>query len=430
MTPSRFCLALGAATLAIAGAVAAFNFAVDPYLLFNVGRTPGFNDLKPSAATRERMMKAYQVERVSARTIVIGSSRPDLGLDPATRAWPASSRPVYNLGMVGAPLEDNVKYLRHYVASHAGKGPTTLIVGLDFEDFLRLPAAPAQPLREPHPLNEMEARLAVGPDGRPNPARGMRVMQDRAQGLLSLDALADSVHTVLNNRLTALSNLEANGHLSEASMRDAARADGFALLFDQKNLETVQRYGKPHRHLSDTPDGPIHKFDVIEDLLAFARQHDIGIVLTIQPSHVSRLELLDQMGYWADYERWKHALAALAARAGTNQQVTLWDFSGYEEPMREAVPAKGKGEMQWFWDPVHYNSRLGDRIVARLFGAEQSDRFGILLTPENVDARIARVRRDREAFRAAMPQEVSHLARLVCGRDTCQDTPTTLAAVR
>lgn len=427
MTPSRYCLVLGAATLAIAGAVAAFNYAVDPYLLFDAARRPGFNDLKPSAATRERMMKAYQVERVSARTIVIGSSRPDLGLDPAARAWPASARPVYNLGMVGASLEDSLKYLRHYSASGSGKDPATLIVGLDFEAFLHLPAAPARP-GAPQPPGEMEERLAVAPDGHPNPARDRRVMQDRAQGLLSLDALADSAQTVTSNRMTPLSNLEANGHLSEASMRDAARADGFALLFDQKNLDTVRNYAKPHRHLSDTPDGPIKSFSAIHDLLDYGREHGIGIVLTIQPSHVSRLELLDQMGYWHDYERWKRALAGLAAQARTRQQVALWDFSGYEEPMREAVPAKGKGAMRWFWDPVHYNSRLGDRIIARIFGSEQPGDFGVLLTPDNVDARIAQVRQDRDAFRAAMPQEVARLARLACGRDTCLETPTKLAA--
>jgi hypothetical protein len=428
MTPFRYCIALGGAALAIASAVAAFNYAVDPYLLFNVRRTPGFNDLKPSAATRERMMKAYQVESVDARTIIIGSSRADLGLNPATPAWPAAAQPVYNLGLVGTPLGDSLKYVRHYVASHAGRAPATLIAGLDFEDFLRLPAVPGQ-ASGPRPPNEMEQRLTVGPDGGPNPARPLRVARDRAQGLLSLDALMDSMQTVANNRLTPLANLEANGHLSEASMRDAARADGFALLFDQKNLNTVRQYAQPRRHLANRSDGTVG-FDDVAELLAFAKRHGIRVVLTIQPSHVSRLELLDQMGYWSDYERWKRALAQQTAQAAAGQAVTLWDFSGYEAPMQETVPAKGKGDMQWFWDPVHYSARLGDRIVARVFGTTNADDFGVLLTPQNFESRIARVRQDRDAFHAAMPHEVARLARLVCGRDDCKAPQTVLATAR
>lgn len=415
------------ATLAIAGAIAAFNYAVDPYLLFNVQRTPGFNNVKPSAETRERMMKAYQIQRTSARTMVIGTSRPDLGLDPATPSWPSSARPVYNLGLVGAPLADSVKYLRHYVAAHDGKGPETLIVGLDFEDFLRLRPTSPTPSDKPHVPNEMEERLLVDMNGRPNSARLARVMQDRAQGLLSLDALEDSVQTLLHNRWKPLSDLEPNGHLSEAAMRDAVRADGYALVFDQKNRDTINRYAKPRRYLTDTSDGPMNNADAIQDLLAFSKQHDIGIIFTIQPSHVSRLELLDQMGYWPEYEHWKRVLTDIVAQADANQRVTLWDFSGFEEPMRESVPPKGKGTMRWFWDPVHYNSKLGDRIVARLFGTNGSEDLGVRLTPQNIDTRIAQVRQDRDTFRATMPQETARLARLVCGLDNCQNTPGLIA---
>lgn len=430
MTPLRYCLTLGTAAMVIAGAVAGFNYAVDPYLLFDLKRTPGFNDLKPSAATRELMMKAYQVERVSARTIVIGSSRPDLGIDPAGHAWPASAQPVYNLSLVGNDVQTGLQYLRHYVAMRPGHEPRTLVVGLDFESSLRV--VPARSAGRVSHMGEMEERLALDPSGKPNAARRLRVLEDQAQALLSLDALSDSFHTVMSNRSGTVTNLERSGHLSEAAMRDGARADGFALLFKQKDLETVQRYTKPHRALSDTPDGPIHGFDVLEELLAFAKLHDIDVILTIQPAHVSRLELLDRMGYWDDYERWKRGLTALAAQAGGSQKVTLWDFGGYEKPMQEPVPAKGSGapDMQWFWDPVHYNSKLGDKIVARILSTDQQDDLGVRLTPANVEARIAKVREDREAFRTAMPQETARLWRLACGNQPCPVSERPLSASR
>jgi hypothetical protein len=433
MRTSRYCLTLGAAALALTGLVAAFNYAVDPYLLFDVERVPGFNDLKPAAAIRERMMKAYQIERVRAHTIVIGSSRPDLGIDPASKAWPASAQPVYNMSLVGSDVPDGLKYVRHYVAMRPGQGLRTLVVGLDFESSLYVPApAPAGPA-QPHRMSELEERLAVDAEGRPNPARRERVWKDHVQGLLSLDALYDSIDTVRNARSDAVLNLEPNGHLSEAATRDVVRHDGYARVFDQKNIDTVQQYAKPRRVMSDTPDGPIRKLGVLHDLFAFAKQHGIDVVLMIQPAHVSRLELLDRMGYWADYERWKRTLTALAAQAGAGQRVALWDFGGYEPQVLETAPAKGsKPDMAWFWDPVHYNGKLGEKMIARMFDpahpAAQSDRFGVLLTPANIDARLDQVRDDRTAFRDAMPQETARLARLACGNDPCPAS--TLAAAR
>lgn len=425
MSPSRYCLTLGAAALVIAGAVAAFNYAVDPYLLFDVKRVAGFNAVKPAAATRERMMKAYQVERIDARTIVIGSSRPDMGIDAASKAWPASAQPVYNMSIVGGDVPEGLKYLRHYMAMRPGHVPKTLVVGLDFENMLYVPT-PVQA----RPMNEMEERLAVDSNGRPNPARAARVLKDRAQGLLSLDALFDSVATIRAARSDAVLNLEPSGHLSEAAMRDGVRADGYALVFDQKNIDTVKMLTKPRRVLSDTPGGPSRKLVLLRELLAFAKQNGSDVILMIQPAHASRLELLDRLGYWADYERWKRELTDIAAQARAGQHVVLWDFGGYEAQMQEPAPGKGKGAMQWSWDPVHYNSKFGNLMVAQMFDPARAGGFGTVLTPQTIDARLAQVRSDRDAFRARMPEESARLARLACGHQACAVTAPPLAAVR
>jgi hypothetical protein len=432
MTPFRYCLTLGATAVALAGAIAAFNYAVDPYVLFNVNRVTGFNNVKPSVATRERMMKAYQAGRASARTIVIGSSRPDLGIDPATAAWPASAQPVYNLSLVGSGSSEGLKYLRHYLAMHPGQAPQTLVIGLDFEAFLYVPGRTAGRSAKAPVMTEVEERLAVDAAGNPNPHRAMRVLKDQALGLLSLDAMFDSIRTISGSRTASVANLEPNGHLSEAGLRDSAHADGFSLLFTQKNLDTVKQYGKPHRVLSDTPGGAIREFAAIRELLALARENKIDIVLVIQPAHISRLELLDRMGYWGEYERWKRELATLAFQAGASAKVALWDFGGYERQAREPVPARGSGapDMQWFWDPVHYTSKLGDAMVARIFGDGKDEGFGVRLTPENVDAQIARVRQDREAVRALMPEEMARLSRLVCSAQPCSSANDIVASAR
>ncbi|WP_036166215.1 hypothetical protein [Massilia sp. 9096] len=430
MSPSRYCLTLGAAALAIAAAVAAFNYTVDPYLIFDAPRVNGFNALKPAAATRERMMKAYQIARLDANTIVIGSSRPDMGIDPASGAWPAAAQPVYNMGLVGGDVAQGLRYLRHYVAMRPAHPPRTIVVGLDFENDLYVPdEAPSS-----HAMDETEARLAVDGDGRPNPARAPRVLEDRAQALLSLDALLDSVTTIHDNPSDVILSLQPDGRLTDNAMRDVVRTDGYAQIFEHTNRETVKLLGKPHRVLSESPSAPIRRLAALRSLLAFARQNGSDVVLMIQPAHVSRLELLERMGYWDDFDRWKRALAGMTAQANATQRVVLWDFAGYAPEVLEPAPPKGHGKMDWFWDQLHYTPALGERMIARMHEGAPPDadpgRFGVLLTPQNVEARLAEVRRERAAWRSAMPQESERYARMACDAGACPGHPAALASAR
>jgi hypothetical protein len=432
MSPSRYCLTLGAAALAIAGAVAAFNYAVDPYLIFNAKRVDGFNALKPAAATRERMMKAYQIARVDANTIVIGSSRADMGIDPASKAWPAAAQPVYNMGLVGGDVAQGLRYLRHYVAMRPNHPFRTLVIGLDFENDLYVPDE--APPSAKHTMDETEARLAVDGDGRPNPARARRVLEDRAQALLSLDALLDSITTIHDNPSDTILSLQPDGRLLDNAMRDVVRTDGYAQIFEHTNRETVKLLGKPHRVLSESPSAPIRRLAAVRSLLDFAKQNGSDVILMIQPAHVSRLELLERMGYWDDFDRWKRELAGMAAQAGASQRVVLWDFAGYAPEVLEPAPPKGQGKMDWFWDQLHYKPDLGNRMIARMLDAAPVDadpaRFGVLLTPQNVEARLAEVRRERAAWRGAMPQESARYARMACEAGACPAHPAALASAR
>jgi hypothetical protein len=436
MSATRFCYVFLGAALFWAAFIATFNFLVDPYLIFDAARLKGFNAVKPAVATRERMMKAYHVSRVQARTVILGSSRTDIGLDPAHVIWPHSAHPVYNLSLVGADIETGLKYLRHMVASSASNAsPKTLVVGLDFEYFLIKPnppakAAPAAPTA-PRAANELEERLAVDATGNVNPARVRRVLQDKALALLSLDAIIDSASTIWASNSLNSTDLQANGHLSDAVFRQNVIDDGAAALFDQKNAQTVSQLATPRRVLSEYPGAPIREMRAINELLNFASEHGMGVIFAVQPAHVSRLELLDRMGYWEDYERWKRELTALvASERDKHRDVVVWDFGGYEEYAQETVPTKtaGQGKMQWFWDPVHYTSALGDIMVSRMFHNDDKTDYGVELTPKNLESRLAQVRRDRADFRARMPLETARLLR-VCG-NSCSGQASTLTYSR
>jgi hypothetical protein len=353
-------------------------------------------------------MKAYQAEHVSARTIVLGSSRSDVGFDPAHIVWPASLQPVYNLSLAGSDTATGLGYLQHLLAANSGvPPPDMLIVGLDFEYFLFDPTAVTAAIADKHDettIGEVEQRFVVDAAGKVNSARPLRMLKDRTLALLSLDAIGDSVGSVFASATGSGANLEANGHLGESVFRQNVETDGVAALFEQKNLQAKSQLGSKHLALSVVPDGPIRDLVAVRRLCDFARARKIPVVLLIQPAHASRLDLLASMGYWKDYEHWKRELVALTEQQRlTGADVKLWDFGGYERYSEELIPPKGNRtvRLKWFWDPVHYTSAWGDVMIGRMFGTDASGGFGVELLPSNVENRLAEIRASQSLYRTA-----------------------------
>lgn len=426
MTASNFIRTLLAVSAAAAALVAGFNTLVDPYLLFDRPRQPGFNALKPAVLTREPMMKTYQVARVAPRTVIVGSSRTDIGMDSANDDWPTGLRPVYNLSLAGAGLDTNLRHLRGLLAAGgAGSGPKTLVIGLDFESFLYPPASAAvrpagHAADKPDPADTYAA-LAHWRQGTPT----WPVLRDMAAGTLTLDALQDSVLTVAGNLTKTASDLQASGRMSEAQLAQWTRADGAGALFHQK-LRIVGTYHSGKKQvLSDTPGGPMRGLSDLDALFALARQHQLAVLLAVQPAHASHLDLLDALGYWPDYERWKQALTQQAAAArSAGIDITLWDFGGYDAFALEPIPADGDRAhtMTWFWDPLHYRTALGAAMIATMTGGANHFPANSRLTPGTVTARLSDVRRDRDAYRRANPALQAVAMKLACTAAACNVT--------
>lgn len=433
MSAHRFIAKFAVASLLIAGACAGFNIWIDPYLVFDAPRRPRLNAVKPAAEAHESIMKAYQSACVPARTIILGSSRTDVGMDPASPAWPSANRPVYNLSLAGAGTERNLRYLQHMLAtSRVSAQPDTLVVGLDFEDFLFTPRA-TSPAATPK-VSDLEQRLALRADGSPNPARPLQVWKDYATATLSLDALTDSVHTLLANRAAGKADVEVNGHFSEGQFREWVAYDGSGALFEQKNASTIRSLSRPRRVLREPIDGTIRGMAAVQRLIAFAQARQMRLLLSVQPAHAVRLELLAYMGYWPDYEDWKTALAQIVdrARAG-GADIELWDFGGYDSYTSEPVPANGDrtARMRWYWDPVHYTSALGDLMTARMFGIKGAVEFGVRLSADRVADRLAQVRQEQQDYRRRNSAELQRARHLLCRTIVCPGTDAaTLMSVR
>lgn len=417
MAATSFLRSLVGATLALAGALGGINAAMDPYLFWGTPRWPGINAVKPAVETREAMMKAYHAPRMQARTLVLGSSRADIALNPEDAVWPAEYRPVYNLSLVGSDLSQDLHYARHVMASNGQHIPTTtLVVGLDFENFLvqRKSALPAADRDEA----EYE-RLAVTADGGVNPGRRLRQWKDAAAALFSLDALMDSALVLHASRDALQADMREDGHQHPGHLQRWTQSDGFSSMFEQKHAQFLKSMGAGRRVLDLTPDG--QDFKSVQALLALAKERHLKIVLLIQPAHASRMELLDGLGYWPALERWKTVLTREVAQArAAGVDVALWDFATYDPRMQEPVPPAGdrKTAMQWFWDPVHPQQALGSLMLARALGGAAAD-LGARLEPQGLQSHLEAVRRQREAYRATQPAEVQRVRQLLCAARGC-----------
>jgi hypothetical protein len=428
MSARRFIAVVFGCAVFVTILISVLNFAVDPYWIFDRQPVRGFNALKPAVEAHEPMMKAYQAMRVAPRTIIVGSSRTDIGLDPESPSWPDSLRPIYNFSMVGSGIATQLRAVKSLLDSRdAGSRPRTLIVGLDFEAFLDRPNTPiAAPVSggEGSEPDEQADRLAALAHARGAALPPIRIVKDYASALFTLSALNDSLATLAANRRNGGASLQSDGKLSDGLLRQWTESDGSFTLFAQKNRVFVEQFRAPRQTLSDTPLGPIRDFVYLNDLFALAKATDMTLVLAVQPAHAERLELLDAMGYWPDYERWKKELATLAASArASGVRVTVWDFGGYEPIVQEVVPPKGdrRHAAQWFWDPAHYKVALGDRMIAAMNGVTTDFPATALLTPETVDARLAGIRRDRDEYRRQHAAALVALRSTLCSPGGCAD---------
>ena len=385
-------------------AIATGNALVDPYLLFNMPRLKGFNQNKPSVEHHERLIKAYEVRRAAPKSLILGSSRVAIGLDAAHVSWPAYARPVYNLGIAAADPFTSYRYLQHVLSQ---RGLSIIILGVDFEYFLggkkRTPSAPMA----------FESYLSVGRDGRANPNRRWQQWRDFAEGTLSLEAVGDTIATVVSSLRGESIDVSPAGNLSEVGFRRETEQIGSAPLFAQRNLYNIQMYRRQASPQSS--DGPADA-PALADLQAIVdlcRLRGIQLELFIQPMHADLLETLDLIGSWSAYETWKRQLVTLTRRAspGANPAAArVWDFSGYDQYSTENLPSRSDRDahLRWFWEPTHYSKALGDIILTRMFGGQETG-YGVVLTAETIEAHLSEIRERRKSYRKSHPEAIRRI---------------------
>ena len=378
--------------------MAAFNYLVDPYGMFDTARIQGVNAVKPAAGSHVRLAKPYQVSGYAPRAIISGNSRPEMGLNPANSCWPEPLRPVFNLALPGASVYMQARMLQHAVA---GSDVGLVLWGLDFLDFLKRHGGSGSQQHWPPGRMEIEDRLLVNADGSENRDYSRKRLQDYLQTVFSLDTVKDSLNTLSRQGNRHSSSIRRDGFNPALDYLEIIAWEGQGVLFQQKNSEISRMFSREGLNLYHEETRWSLEFESVRRLLQFARGQGVTVTLFINPYHADYLLTLEHAGRWPQFEAWKRELASLA----NEFSVELWDFSGINHLSTEQAPAPGDKQtiLKWFWEPAHYRREYGDLLLGRMLRAhcdgDTIGPIGTLITHGNIDAHLGRSRTDMQRYR-------------------------------
>lgn len=352
--------------------IAGFNGFFDPYEVLGTPTIKGLNQVKREKDIQVRLFKAVAVNRIEAKSLFLGSSRTEFGLDTHHPAL-ILQQPGYNLAITGGNMYEVRRYFDHAIATQPEV--KEIILGIDFFMFNQF--------RENTPdfkEQRLETRNLFG--------------GDLFEMLLSKQAVISSLKTLKNSFLRP----NNPGFFYE----DGRRNPESTIEQVYFNQGTIPRFRMVLRDFLVRPDmyGTYQLSpDYLEDLQAIittSQQRGIRLYLFISPSHAMQWEAIRVAGLWSEFEDWKRAIVNLSP---------IWDFSGYNTMTTEAIA----NPMQYYIESSHYRKELGDLVLNRILDYQPetvpSD-FGLLLTPTNLETHLEQIRRDREIWAKENPEWV------------------------
>ncbi len=141
--------------------------------------------------------------------------------------------------------------------------------------------------------------------------------------------------------------------------------------------------------------------------------------LYLNPTHAMTVDALYWSGKWPAMEAWQRSLAVMGQRyRAVGCDLRIVDFSGFNSVTTEAIPQVSKQPaMQYYWETSHYRSKVGDMVLARMFGGDDVPAdFGVELSPDKLDGHQAAMRLARERYHRLHPVETGMVRAVVAER--------------
>lgn len=371
------------------------NFIVDPFDSFQIINIDGLNTNKPALYTNNSVAKARNVNKLKPVSLVLGNSRSEVGINPDSDLWRGAGYPRFNLSLASGDIADALTFLKFANTIQPVKH---VILTADFLMFKadRVTTKNRETKRKDR-LNQFYED--EGPT------------VSWFYSLFSLDALKASLHTLGIQDSTREYRYTRNGMRSYRILEFEQQRSGHHRMFEQsekyfKNEKFYEKIDNDH-YLFSAKTRTAPGLDAFQELLEMCNKNNIELVIFISPVHARQLNLIKQYKNWEEFENWKRTLVDIMHNANQNrapdQQIALWDFSGYNAITTEMVPVTGdnKTKMKWYWESSHYKEITGDIILKRMFNhplpAPVADDFGVRLTKENIESHINRINSKRNS---------------------------------
>ena len=346
-------------------AVGLFNWAIDPYGIFNSPEIIGINQAKPEKLKNGRLFKAVDITRIKPKTIFLGSSRTEYGLDPKHPAF-HNNQPAYNSALGAATPYELWRYLKHALVNQ----PELKLVILGLDEFM---------------FNELNKEGTGLSESRLNKHR--LTIQDGVNGSLSLQALQASKNTInLSRQFPEYRSFTTEGRLN---LRQIDR-DSAATKYRFERSIGVYFNAFPEYKLSQK------YLSYLQKIVDLCRENDIKLHLFISPSHAARLQIIEEAGHWKMYEQMKREIVNISP---------VWDFSGYNSITTEKI----NNDMENYIDESHYRKEVGDLVINRILSYQTNEvpqDFGILITPKNIEDHLQKTKSKKSQWSKNNPDAI------------------------
>ncbi len=362
----------------VIAAVGLFNVFVDPLGVFGSPRVAQINVIKPYLDHHRELTRYQGALRLCLDTGIFGNSRAEIGFDPESPTLAAHGLSAFNHAIPGTAASTSLRQI--IWLKDANCLPKTIILGVEFFDFL----GGSEPLALP--------TLATNPA----PQRDARFF---AESVFSITGLRDSLTTLLLQRSRYPTTLTNRGFNPLFNYIPEVEQSGHYILFRQRAEENVRNWTRKPMRLRPERGGISDDEASLDAILTQATQGGSTTYLVIYPYHAEIRMMIERLGMGKLFADWKRIVVGIAEKAtDQGKNVQVWDFSGVGPETLEAIPARGdrKTHLTNYWEAGHFKKELGDLMLDRLLGKQNG--FGIKLDSRNIESWLVEDRRRVQAL--------------------------------
>jgi hypothetical protein len=373
------------------GGLASFNFIVDPYSFFNLASIEGVNQYK-TYGRKIRLRKPIHVYLRKPSVVILGSSRGGRGLQCKDLVIDGKQESdCYNASIRGITPYESYRMLEHSI----GVGQVEhLVLQLSYGTFLERKSYKDSFFEENFTTPEQGISLELW----------QNLLNRLLYALFSSEAINDSLHTIKFQDKpygwfsTSIWSFEKDGSWTTYPIQLAIDDPAWAASKEQKGWglasnAMMKNFKKFRKKIDKDPEHFDYNYHFLREQLRLAHQHGIETNLMVPPSHIEYLDIVYRAGLWQHYQQWKRNLVKLnreVAQEFGKAPFPLWDFSGFNqytmEPSWEDL--KAGEQMRWYVDVVHFNEKIGHKLLSAISNKEYSSSWYTLLEQDNIESHI------------------------------------------